>query len=175
MRHPSQSNADNLNNVRRDASRHFRNKKKTYLRAKIEELEANSKINNTRDLYRDINNMKKGFLPRTRIVNDEKDDMVADSLIIMARWRNYFSQILNVHGFSDVRQAEIHTAEPLMPEPSALEVQLAIEKIKSHKSTVIDQIPAELFKAGEFAVQFIYLSLLFGIRRNCLESGRSRS
>ena len=33
---PSQSNADNLNNVRWDASRHFRNKKKAYLRAKIE-------------------------------------------------------------------------------------------------------------------------------------------
>ena len=27
---PSQSNADNLNNVRQDASRHFRNKKKAY-------------------------------------------------------------------------------------------------------------------------------------------------
>ena len=35
MQDPSQSNADNLNNVRRDASRHFRNKKKAYLRAKI--------------------------------------------------------------------------------------------------------------------------------------------
>ena len=46
---PSQSNADNLNNVRRDASRHFRNKNKAYLRAKIEELKTNSKINNIRD------------------------------------------------------------------------------------------------------------------------------
>jgi vacuolar-type H+-ATPase subunit D/Vma8 len=30
--------------VRRDASRHFRNKKKAYLNAKIEELEAYSRI-----------------------------------------------------------------------------------------------------------------------------------
>jgi len=44
----------------------------------------------------------------------------------MARWRNYFSQILNINGVHDVRQAEIHTAEPLVPEPSALEVELAI-------------------------------------------------
>ena len=51
---PSQSNVDNLNNVRRDASRHFRHKKKAYLRAKIEELETNSKINNIRDSYRGI-------------------------------------------------------------------------------------------------------------------------
>jgi len=32
---PNRSNVDNLNNVRRDASRHFRNKKKAYLKAKI--------------------------------------------------------------------------------------------------------------------------------------------
>ena len=41
---PSQSNVDNLNSVRREVSRHFRNKKKAYLREKIEELETNSKI-----------------------------------------------------------------------------------------------------------------------------------
>ena len=63
-----------------------------------------------------------------------------------------------------------------MPEPSALEVELAIEKLKSHKSPGIDQIPAELIKGvAQFAVRFVNLSLLFGIRRNCLESGRSRS
>ena len=58
---PSQSNAENLNNIRRDVSRHFRNKKKAYLSAKIEELETNSKINNIRDLYRVINEMKRGI------------------------------------------------------------------------------------------------------------------
>ena len=48
----SQSTVDNLNNVRRDASRHFRNKKKAYLKAKIEELESNCKIKSIRYLYR---------------------------------------------------------------------------------------------------------------------------
>jgi len=52
---PSQSNADILNNVRREVSTHFRKKKKAYLTAKIEELETNSKIQNIRDLYRGIN------------------------------------------------------------------------------------------------------------------------
>ena len=135
---PSQINADNLNNVRRNASRHFRNKRKAYLRAKIEELETNSKINNIRDLYRGINDMRKGYQPRTRIVKDEKGDLVAESHSIMARWRSYFSQILNVHGVSIVRQAEIHTTESLVSEPSALEVELAIEKLKSQKSRGID-------------------------------------
>ena len=44
IQYPSQSNVDNLNNVRREASRQFKNKKKAYLKAKIEELETNSKI-----------------------------------------------------------------------------------------------------------------------------------
>ena len=111
------------------------------------------------DLYRGTNDMKKGYQPRTSIVKDEKGDLIADSHSIMARWRNYFSQILNVHGVSDVRQAEIHTAELLVPEPSALEVELTIEKLKSHRSPGVDQIHAELTKAGvgQFAVRFINL------------------
>ena len=81
------------------------------MKGKIEELETNSKINNIGDLYRGINYVKKGYQPRTGIVKDEKGDLVADSHSIMARWRNYFSQILNVHGDSEGRQAEIKTAD----------------------------------------------------------------
>jgi len=55
---------------------------------------------------------------------------------------------LNAHGVNDIRQTEKDTAEPLVPEPSASEVELAIEKLKSHISPGIDQIPAELIKAG---------------------------
>jgi len=66
----------------------------------------------------------------------------------MARWRNYFSQLLNVHEDNDVRQAEITIVEPLVPEASAFEFELAIGKLKNHKSPGIDQIPIELIKAG---------------------------
>ena len=41
-----------------------------------------------------------------------------------------------------------YTAEPLVPAPSAREVELAVDKLKSHKSPGIDQMPAELIKAG---------------------------
>jgi hypothetical protein len=34
-----------------------------------------------------------------------------------------------------------------VPEPSAFEVEMAIEKLKRYKSPGIDQIPAELIKA----------------------------
>ena len=110
---PSQSNVGNLNNVRHEASRHFRNKKKAYLKAKIEDLETNSKIKNIRDLYRGISDIKKGYQPRTNVVKDEDDDLIADSYSIVARWRKNFSQVLNVHGVSDIKHTDtcIHTAE----------------------------------------------------------------
>ena len=50
--------------------------------------------------------------------------------------------------FNDDIQTEVHTAEPLVPEPSVFEVELAIEGLKCHKSSGSDQIPSELIKAG---------------------------
>jgi hypothetical protein len=43
---------------------------------------------------------------------------------------------------------DIHTAEPLVPEPSLVEVEIAIGKLNSYKSPGIDEISAELIKAG---------------------------
>jgi hypothetical protein len=74
--------------------------------------------------------------------------LVTDCHSTLVRWRNHFSQLCNVHGVSDVRQIEIHTAEPLMPEPSDFGVEMAVEKVKRHKSPGINQIPAEIIKAG---------------------------
>jgi len=47
-----------------------------------------------------------------------------------------------VQGVDDVRQTEVHTAEPLVPELSAFEVETAMEKLKIQKSPGIDHITA---------------------------------
>ena len=93
----------------------------------------------------------------------DKGDLVADSHSILARWRNYFSQILNVHGVNDVRQTKIHTADPLVPETSASEIELAIEKLKRHKSPGIDQMPAELIKGGSKTIRCEIHKLIISI------------
>jgi hypothetical protein len=59
-------NEDNLRNVRREASIHFRNKKREYLKDKIIEIELNSKNKNIRDLYRGITEFKKVYYPKTK-------------------------------------------------------------------------------------------------------------
>jgi hypothetical protein len=69
-------NEDNLNNIKREASRHFRNKKREYLKDKINELESTSKNKNIIDLYRVINVFKRDYQPRTKLLNDEKGDLL---------------------------------------------------------------------------------------------------
>jgi hypothetical protein len=81
-------------------------------------------------------------------VKNENVDLVADSHNNLNRWKNYFSLSLNVHKVSDVRQIEVHKAEPLVPGPSRLEVEIAVAKLKKYKSPSRDQIPAELTQAG---------------------------
>jgi hypothetical protein len=145
LQHPNEIKGDNLRIVRREASRYFRNKKKEYLKDKINELATNSKNKNIRYLYRGINGFKKGYKPRNNLAKDGNGDLLADSHNILNRWKNYFSQLLNVHNVSDVRQIEVvHMAEPSVPGPSCLEVEIAIAKLKKYKSPANDQIPTEL-------------------------------
>jgi hypothetical protein len=80
LKNPNQSNIHNLNNVRCKASRHFKNKKKEYLKTKINELETNSMTKNISDLHRGINDFKNSYQPRTNILKNEKGDLVTGFL-----------------------------------------------------------------------------------------------
>jgi len=63
-----------------------------------------------------------------------------------------FLSDIELHDVNDVRQTEIHAAEPLVPKPCALDMEMAIEKLKGDKSPGIDQIPVELIKAGGMTI-----------------------
>jgi hypothetical protein len=73
---------------------------------RINELATNSKNKN---MYGGTNEFKWGSQLKSNY-----GDLLADSHILN-RWKNYFSQLLNVHYVSYVRQIEVHTAEPLVP------------------------------------------------------------
>jgi hypothetical protein len=55
LQDPSEINGDNLNNVRCEADRYFRSKKREHLKDKINDLATNGKNKNMRDLHRGIN------------------------------------------------------------------------------------------------------------------------
>jgi hypothetical protein len=111
-------------------------------------LKLNNKNKNIRDLYRGINEFMKRYQPRVNIIKDENGNLLAEPHSVLNRCKHFFNQVLNVHGIHKVRQMDIHTAEPLVPEPSVVEVKIAIGKLKWYKSPGTDQIPAEMIKAG---------------------------
>jgi hypothetical protein len=76
LQDPNEISDDNLINVK-----YFRNKKREYLKDKINELATNSKNKNIRDPYRGINEFKRGYQPRNNFVKDENGDLHADSPI----------------------------------------------------------------------------------------------
>jgi hypothetical protein len=100
------------------------------MKDRINELESNSKNKNIRDLYRGINEFKKGYQPRIKWVNDDGGVLLADPHKILNRWKNCFCQLLNIHRVGGVRQIEMHTAEPSVPQPSASYVEVAIGSCK---------------------------------------------
>jgi hypothetical protein len=69
LQHPTEVKEDNLSIVRREASRYFRNKKREYLKDKINELVSESENKSNRDIYRGIKKLKSGYQPRTNLVN----------------------------------------------------------------------------------------------------------
>jgi hypothetical protein len=91
-----------MNNVRREASRYLRNKKREYLKDEINELATNSKNKNIRYLYRGINEFKRGYQPRNNLVKDEKGDLLADSHNILNRWVDNVRMDLREVGWGDV-------------------------------------------------------------------------
>jgi hypothetical protein len=69
------------------------------------------------DIYRNINEFKKGYKPRTSLENVRimifLESCIFDVIITC--------QLLDVYGVN-VRQAEMHTAEPIVPEPNSFGV-----------------------------------------------------
>jgi hypothetical protein len=52
-----------------------------------------------------------------------------------------------VHNVSNIRQIEIHTAEPLVFDPCRLETEIVIARLVKQKSQGSDQIPEERIKS----------------------------
>jgi predicted site-specific integrase-resolvase len=127
---PSEINGGNLNSVRGEAHRDFRNKKR-------ELSERNSENKNIRDLYRGINKFKRGYQPRNNLLKDENGKLLTDSHYILNRWKSYFSQLLNMPNINDIRHIAVRKAETLVRGPNHLEFELLLQGFKSINRQVV--------------------------------------
>jgi hypothetical protein len=73
------------------------NKQMEYLKDKIKELATNSKNRNIRDLYRGINEFKRGYQLRNNFMKDENGHLLADSHNILNKWKlNMLNNFINI-------------------------------------------------------------------------------
>ena len=63
------------------------------------------------------------------------------------RWEHFISELLNFNQTTSHEERKIYTAEPDIPEPSLLEVELTIENLRKHKTPGVDHIPSKLILA----------------------------
>jgi hypothetical protein len=111
VQEPKQRNVVNLNNIKREVSSHLRNKGKNNSKLKFMTLKLTVRSHASETCIGASVILRRVTSPE--IVRDEKGDSATDCHSILARWRNHFYQLFNVHGFSDVSEKEIHTTEPL--------------------------------------------------------------
>ena len=110
------------------------------MKAKVNKLEENSKNKNIREMYKGINELKKGYQPHAYVIKKHDDTIVADTTGILSRWERFYSNLLNFNQSTSHEGSEVYTVEPDIREPSLIEVELAIEKLKKHKATGVDHI-----------------------------------
>jgi hypothetical protein len=108
--------------VSRETGRYCRNKRGDIWKSKFLSFETNCKKRSIRDMYRGVNEFKKSNQRWTNF--DEMCDL-ADSHIFLTRWKDHFVS----YWFNDGMHTHIRTAEPPVPEPCVLEVDMALAKI----------------------------------------------
>ena len=96
---------------------------------------------------------------------------------ILTRQRYHFSQLLTEPGVNGVRQTEIHTTEPLVPESVVYEVEMATEEQKYTTYNVCVELQQNSLKVdtGQFVLNYKNVLILIVVTRNCLTNGRSKS
>jgi hypothetical protein len=112
---------------------------------------------------------------------DEKWDHLSDSCNVLSRWQKYFWQLMNVCRNRDVRKRNYYFPRGLwprsfllVPQPRPLEFQISIAKIKVITRQVLIKFWQNYFKQEvKNSILKSINSLLFGMRKYCLSTGRS--
>jgi hypothetical protein len=84
-------------------------------------------LSHIRDMCRGINKFKKGYQPRTNLLNAEKGNLLTDPHQIENRWMNYFCQLLNVQLVGGISRQKYRQQTHLFQSPASLRLRMLLE------------------------------------------------
>jgi hypothetical protein len=86
LQNPNDQTVDEFSNVRRDTCRTFGGKTRDYVKAKVNKLEENSKYRDIREMYKGINEFRKGYQPGAYVINKHDGTIVPDKTSKHIKW-----------------------------------------------------------------------------------------
>lgn len=154
----------------------FRRKKAQQEQVLIATVEHLSGEKDIRGLYRTVKEVKSGNNNNLPLLcKDRNGAVLADEQKCIARWTEYFKQLLNSEAASPTchqtrsrtshQQQQQQQPQPFVAEPSIQEVELVVAKIKNNKSPGSDNLPGELLKYGGAALLSVLHDLITMIWR----------
>ena len=155
----SRRRKEELRQARREEKRVHRRKKREYEKRILEELEIAYSTRDTRKFYRKLNDVKRGFQPRTSMVRKRNGEIASHQTDVIDTWKEHFDELLNSneHLRANRSNLQVNDTDEELIEPSVEEIKAAIKKLRNNKAPGYDGIPGELFKTGcEKLIETIY-------------------
>ncbi|XP_075979935.1 uncharacterized protein LOC142979060 [Anticarsia gemmatalis] len=154
---------ENYREIKTRARRVIRGAKRDYLNNMVQDMETLIRANASRKFYQEVRTFKKGYQPRTQVMEDNNGNLTTSSEEIKTLWRNYFQTLLNCPPLESPLSRTIPDNLEEMEPLTFTEVREAIMRLKNNKAPGIDGIPAEVWKNGGGAIQTKIYELLLKI------------
>jgi len=115
----------------------------------IESIEEYQKRNNTRKMYRLVNQLKKGYQHKFSIIRNKKGELAMNTKEKTEIWKEYFNKLLNTEEPRElIKRGNKEISEVEVEELTIEDVQKTIRNLKNNKVAGTDGMHLEVIKYG---------------------------
>ncbi|KAL4083660.1 hypothetical protein QTP88_028976 [Uroleucon formosanum] len=150
LRNPTDENLERYKASKIETNKTLRKEKRQKEKRKIEEMEKNSF--NSKKFFSNSKDIKQGYKQQIRMIRNQTGELLTYEKDIAEEFKNYYKMLLNKTASTPPNATDIQysTAEPCISNPSRLEINWSINKLKNNKAPGESNVLAELFKnSGE--------------------------